>query len=540
MPFIYKPFRQTMSPYNITLNPAVNNTFSLNISGQVCNGYRFRVFDMNSVLISSASTNLVMLGSPLYDNDTLNIVVNAGLLTAGNQYKWQVDLYSTFLTVSSVSIANDTITVTNHNLVSGDMIYIQSTGTLPVAYDYAPNWSTGTLYVVDDTVFYVTNSTYYKCKINHTSHTNWVLDYSYAIGDRVFYVTNSTYYKCKSAHISSASILPTNVTYWDVDSTPLLPTNTTYWDVVTASGLTTYTKYYVRPYDKDNLLLYDNIEASKNNQGNLNITSVGSGTIKISNIGVSDEIPFMVYGTATVVLTVGTVTSQSKEFIPTYTHPQNVLVNKFQAFLYSSNSELLDSSDLIYSSNVKYSFDGFLSGVSYGVRFVITDNVGQETDTGIVTFNVSYSSPSLIIQADAENVCKDSCIKVSWGNLIQILGTVSGTYSYVQQDYLDLGTHGLHLDSSSILTYTDINMLVNGTLPIFIWTPTSTSFVGLIAEFTNSLTFDSLKIYYDGAKFYQNRNGTILNNLNSSLVSNSSYLIAITGTELHTHIIATY
>jgi hypothetical protein len=61
MPFIYKPFRQTMSPQNEPINPAVNNIFSVAVNGQVCNGYRFRIFDMNNNLISAPSTNLVTL-----------------------------------------------------------------------------------------------------------------------------------------------------------------------------------------------------------------------------------------------------------------------------------------------------------------------------------------------------------------------------------------------------------------------------------------------------------------------------------------------
>ncbi len=76
----------------------------------------------------------------------------------------------------------------------------------------------------------------------------------YIVGDRVFYTANSTYYKCKLQHTSSDSILPTNTTYWDVEN----PAN-----------LTAYTKYYVRPYDKNNILLYDNIESAKNGRGNI-------------------------------------------------------------------------------------------------------------------------------------------------------------------------------------------------------------------------------------------------------------------------------
>lgn len=496
MPFIYKPFRQTMSPNNITLNPAVSNTFYVNINGQICNGYRFRIFDMNNTLIVGASTNLVTLSSPLYDGDTLEIAVGSGLLTAGNQYKWQVDLYSTFTTVSAVSTANDTLTVANHNLLTGDIVFIKSSTTLPTAYSYAPAW---------------------------------VVDTSYVIGEKVFYTTNSTYYTCKADHTSSLSILPTNATYWD--ATP-------------AVGLLGYTKYYIRVVDKDTVSLFENVEAARNNQGVLDLTTTGSGTIQISNVAISDEMPFMVYNIPTVSLTVSTLTSQSYEFVPTYTHTQGVLVNKFQAFLYDADSVLIDSSDLIYSSNVRYTFNGFLSGTVlvpryYGIKFIITNNAGQISDTGIITFDVLYSSPSLIISAVAENICKDSCIKVSWGNLIQISGDLVGHADYLD-NYLTLGGYGLSLDSGTTLDYVGVEMLVGGTLPFFMWQPLSITFTGLIAEFENSTTTENIKIYYDGTKFYQDRGGVILNNLPLSLTLNGAYLIGVIGNELYTNLIGTY
>ena len=491
MPFIYKPFRQTMSPNNITLNPAINNTFYVNINGQICNGYRFRVFDLNNSLIAGASTNLVTLGSPLYDGDTLNVVVGSGTLTAGNQYKWRVDLYSTFITVSSVSTVNNTLTVTNHNLLTGDRIFIKSSVTLPTAY---------------------------------SSQSNWVTATSYIVGDKVFYTTNSTYYTCKSAHTSSGSILPTNATYWD--ATPSI-------------GLADYTIYYIRVIDKDTISIFENVEAAKNNQGIIDLTTTGSGTIQISNIATSDEMAFFMYALPTVSLTVATVTTQSHEFVPTYSHPQGISVNKFQAFLYNSDSELLDSSDEIYSANVRYTFDGFLSSTYYGVKFIITNSAGQISDTGIITFQVLYSSASLLVTVNAENICKDSCIKVSWDNLVQILGTVTGSSSYLS-NYLVYDSYGLALTGSSTLGYTNVGMTVDGSLPMFIWQPMSLTFTGLIAEFSDSLTSENVKIYYDGSKFYQNRNGVILNNTPLSLITDEAYLIAIIGNELFTNPLGTY
>jgi hypothetical protein len=588
MPFIYKPFRQTMSPQNEPINPAVNNIFSVAVNGQVCNGYRFRIFDMNNNLISAPSTNLVTLpvtwindrqylvndivyytsnsktykcilentspsiwaldiaykigdkvyydvnglyytcianhtstsqlppietayweqdltpfiptnilywtevtSGTLYDGDILNISVAKNSLEAGNQYKWQVDMYSTILTISSVDTTNDTMAITNHNLLAGDIVYIDSTGNLPTANLWAANWSNASEI--------------------------------YIVGDRVFYATNSTYYKCKQQHTSSDSILPTNTTYWDVES---------------PASLTAYTKYYVRPYDKNNILLYDNIEAAKNGRGNINIITAGDGTITISNIALSDEIPFTSYSEATFELTVGTIEGQSYTFIPIYSHPEGILVNKFEAFLYNSANEIIDQSGETYSSNVRYFFNGFLTNETYGVRFVATNNSGQESDTGIIQFNVSYSAPNIMVSALAENICKDSCVKVSWPDIYQIYGVVDGTSQYIE-NYITYGWYGLHLDNNSTLTYNDVNMKVGGSLPIFLWQPDATSFVGLIAEFINSENGSYIQIGYDGNRFYQDRDGIVLNNAPLELTQNGVYLISIVDVNLYTNLITT-
>lgn len=66
----------------------------------------------------------VVIESPLYNGDTLEIILDEDRLTAGNTYKWQVELIANNLNVNSIDIENNTITIENHNLVTGDMIYI--------------------------------------------------------------------------------------------------------------------------------------------------------------------------------------------------------------------------------------------------------------------------------------------------------------------------------------------------------------------------------------------------------------------------------
>lgn len=118
---IYKPARQFMIPNNTPIDPAVENVFSLTVDGQICNAYRFSIYDLENNLVESASTGRIDLAEPIYDGDTLSHTVVANALIAGNTYKWQMDLYANDL---DCTIDGSTIKCANHNFVTGDTVFL--------------------------------------------------------------------------------------------------------------------------------------------------------------------------------------------------------------------------------------------------------------------------------------------------------------------------------------------------------------------------------------------------------------------------------
>lgn len=66
----------------------------------------------------------IIVEAVLYNGETLDIVLPADLLTAGNTYKWQVELFAMQLDVTDVDTSEYTLTIPNHNLVTGDTIYV--------------------------------------------------------------------------------------------------------------------------------------------------------------------------------------------------------------------------------------------------------------------------------------------------------------------------------------------------------------------------------------------------------------------------------
>ena len=128
---LYKPERQFMEPNEMVLDPTIENKFSVLVNGTKCIGYRFSVYDAADTLVEKASTEKTLLETPLYNDDLLEIPVAADVFTAGNEYKWQIALYANDIIATNVDIEKDTITIANHNLNNGDMIYISSADTIP-------------------------------------------------------------------------------------------------------------------------------------------------------------------------------------------------------------------------------------------------------------------------------------------------------------------------------------------------------------------------------------------------------------------------
>lgn len=76
---------------------------------------------------SGDGNHSISVKTPLYDGDTLEIYLDPNKLSAGNTYKWQIELFANDLNVTNIDIENNTLTIPNHNLVTGDIVYVSAT-----------------------------------------------------------------------------------------------------------------------------------------------------------------------------------------------------------------------------------------------------------------------------------------------------------------------------------------------------------------------------------------------------------------------------
>lgn len=240
---------------------------------------------------------------------------------------------------------------------------------------------------------------------------------------------------------------------------------------------------------------------------------------------ISNEIFFISASTATLTISVpATVTAQAYEFVGTYTQAQSIPLKQWYYILYDSNTVELERSDISYSGNVKHTFDGFISGQTYKIKgFAETqDNTTIESTT--YTFAVTYSGSTITTQSTATLSCNTTAVQIDWGSIVQIIGAITGTYSYTS-NFIYTGNYGLHLDSGSYVTFSvNIPSIFTGH---HVFKPDSISYVGDIYELNNSGTGNYFKVGYNGTSFYKNIDGNTQAYLPSYTLTTNYFLIIL-------------
>jgi len=186
----------------------------------------------------------------------------------------------------------------------------------------------------------------------------------------------------------------------------------------------------------------------------------------------SREVVFNAYSTPSVSIplpvSLSTINTQSYEFTANYTQAEDISATSFVANLYRwSPTELLRSSGTVYSSNVKYTFDGFIGdGRAYGIQFIVTNQAGITVTTATRWFYVDYAEPSLNITPTATNSSSTACVVLDWGGAYQNSGTSTGEISYVDNH---IGGKFLKIEENGT-AYWDVNIPVDFT-STFVFSP---------------------------------------------------------------------
>lgn len=521
MSVIYKPLRQRMSPNAEIINPSVSNTFSAIVDGQQCIAYRVTVRDMDNNTIAEASTDRINLDSIKYNGDAVSVPIAANSLVAGNQYKWNIDMYgrdvtastiATALTVSSVDTTNYRFTIASGALKNGSVVCVSATTTMPAPIE------AGVTY-------------YAACEDGTVDSTAVVFVYLYDSYTKAVNMTDPI--QITSAGSGTIKIIVNDP--FVCNNHNFETGDTVFIDTVPnelSSTMSTFKQYYVRKIDKDRFRIYNYLEGAKNNDGSVAMPYGDGFNIKFSNVAVSEYVLFKAYSVPTITFVSTTITSPSYMFSPVYNHPEGIIVNHFKVLIRNDYNDDIFESETVYRSKLEYQYDELLNGHTYYVKFDITNNVGQENSTGYTPFEINYSASSIGVQPVATNMEDNACVNVSWPEITQIVGSLAGSKEYIS-DYVSTGNYGLHLMADSLLRYSGLNKTESGSLPMFGWSPATSDWSGTIFKMSSTATGKQFELSYASGYFYVSIDGVRQVVLHKQIVAKKYYYIGIVGSSVY-------
>lgn len=141
-------------------------------------------------------------------------------------------------------------------------------------------------------------------------------------------------------------------------------------------------------------------------------------------------------------LSEGTVIGNSYyTFTMTYSQAQSETVNEYYIVLYNQSGTVYWSSGALYDSSASTPVTGLPNDTILYARAYGTTVNGLALDTGNISVSIDYVSPTLYSVAYLESDKWHGWVKVTT-NVLDIEGTGTGTYSFIDSKYVDLSASG--------------------------------------------------------------------------------------------------
>lgn len=197
------------------------------------------------------------------------------------------------------------------------------------------------------------------------------------------------------------------------------------------------------------------------------------------------------------------ITDKKFTFLGSFSQAQNVSIQYYTFNLYNGQ-DLIDTTGKIFSSNLTYSFDGFISGQNYDIELICVDQNNVEVSTGKKNFSVNYQAPILGIRPDIEVEKDIDAITISWSADKQSIPKSFGEYS-ILKNMPFYGTNSVSLKKNSYIYYDTVSgeelSIDSSNFTVLMSTNINDNFVGKIVELSGN--DGSLYIVgFDGTYFY--------------------------------------
>ena len=519
---IYQP--NYLSPNSTTIDNSIDQNFTATMQGSFSDAYSLMIYDMNNNI--AFNSGALPLSQILYQDDIFSFPLSSNTLVNGNQYKWQLQLFSDSLPIQQCFSYN-----------AGTTTYTDET---VFANETTNNMTLVPIGTQNDAYYFGSTSKFSGIKL--------------LVGTVGIYTATLVweYYNSTSSTWTSIPLLTDN-TLGFTQSGMILFSPPLDWSQV---AVNLSTKYWIR---------------CRVSAFTSKTTSPLGNQAWSKTSATSRQTPFYCYATSTVSMTVpAEITSKKHTFTSVYTQAESISLNYWNMIFLNSNNEVILTTSNSYSANISYEFDGFISNSTYKVYTTVTNQQNITAQSPIYTFTVIYASPSLTVIPTAILLPELSAVKVLWSPAVQIEGTVTGTSEYVSNLFTPNNT-GLKLDTTTwdsedtvddtitfdeISTYDEFasaSILLNDLfgkvneesyvafevdIPLdftakIVYVPNITSVGGKMIRLENSITSDYYEIGYNSEfnHYYYNINGFEVNGTEKEFLINP-ILIGIKGVEV--------
>lgn len=170
----------------------------------------------------------------------------------------------------------------------------------------------------------------------------------------------------------------------------------------------------------------------------------------------SVAVPFYCYSTPSLTISnmpsSGTINNNSYTFQGAYSQSEGEALNSYQFTLYNNNREVISQTPLIYyssDSSLQYTFTGMSSNTSYFIELSGQTVNGTQITSGVLSFNVNYSSSASFAICDLVNDCENGYIQIS-SNVVAIQGSSNPEPPiYIDDKEVDLREDGSYVNWDS-------------------------------------------------------------------------------------------
>ena len=265
----------------------------------------------------------------------------------------------------------------------------------------------------------------------------------------------------------------------------------------------------------NNNYMISNYTINENNYGVITVTT------QISGVNIGDE--FKIYSDfidtpsyffkskglpqVTIVDMPNEILSRKYSFTGNYNQTENTPLQYYIFNLYDINDNLIDTTDKVYSANIKYDFDGFLNGETYKLELICTNQDNIEISTGMQTFLVNYFQPNVDLGIGHQVLENQDAIRLILEPDKTSIPKFNGKYSIIQNFPFE-GTNSAEIMNDS-LVYDNISEnplnIDSDSYTVFMSTRLNNGFEGKVISLSNETEERSIELV--GYTFYDNKNG---------------------------------